>query len=52
MVIRSYVGMNVRVWYMCCGSVLYMIALEILCGCVANDVAKRYGSNLSILVLW
>ena len=28
----SYVGMNVRVWYMCSGSVLYtcMIALEIL----------------------
>ena len=20
----SYVGMNVRVWYMCCGSVLYI----------------------------
>ena len=26
----SYVGMNVRVWYMCSGSVLCMIALEIL----------------------
>ena len=26
----SYVGMNVRVWYMCSGSVLYMIALQIL----------------------
>ena len=26
----SYVAMNVRVWYMCSGSVLYMIALEIL----------------------
>ena len=22
----SYVGMNVRVWYMCSGSVLYMLA--------------------------
>ena len=26
----NYVGMNVRVWCMCSGSVLYMIALEIL----------------------
>ena len=23
----NYVGMSVKVWYMCCGSVLYMIAL-------------------------
>ena len=26
----SYVGMDVRVWYMCSGSVPYMTALEIL----------------------
>ena len=32
----SYVGMNVRVWYMCSGSVLCMLPLKIVMGELDN----------------
>ena len=40
----SYVGMNVRVWYICSGSVLYMIALEYFHGRIREAVGGEFST--------